>query len=222
MRSAIKPQPPTESPPDFRAQRRAARRAENRTEILDAAEHVFGEYGVRAGSIRQIAALSGFSPAGIYLFFENKQHLVSETLTRRGAELVDALQTVVGGDSSPLDKLHDIVDITMVFFDVHPDFRGLVRHITGGAAIVGSALSTYDGDADGCFTDAMTLLTRIVSDGQEAGEILSGNASAIARLYSVLVNEHVLLGASGKSGPGTLTAEQFHGLIDGMLRGPRR
>src|SRR5450755_2820774 len=105
MRSVSKTAAVAESQPDLRARRRAARWAENRTDILDAAERVFGEEGLRAGSLRQIAFLSGFSTAAIYLFFENKQHLVSETLMRRGGELVGELRTVDGEDRSPLDKL---------------------------------------------------------------------------------------------------------------------
>ena len=106
----------------------ALRRAENRTEILDAAERVFGEHGgVRDGSLREIALLSGFSTAAIYLFFDNKQHLLSETLIRRGAELVAAIQEVADCDLSPLDKLHRIVDVSVAFFEARPDFRQLLR-----------------------------------------------------------------------------------------------
>src|ERR1039458_6368961 len=143
MSSVIKAAAAWEAQPDLRARRRAARRSENRTEILDAAERVFGEHGVRDGSLRQIALLSGFSTAAIYLFFENKQHLLAETLTRRGAELVCELQIAAAGDLSPIDTLHRIVDVTWAFFEAHPDFRGLVRHITGGTAIVGPALAEY-------------------------------------------------------------------------------
>jgi AcrR family transcriptional regulator len=213
---------PTRAEPDLRAQRRAARRAENRTEILDAAERVFGEHGARAGSLREIALLSGFSTAAIYLFFDNKQHLLSETLTRRAVELVGALQSVADNTLSPIDKLHRIVDVAVAFFEARPDFRRLVRHITGGAAIVGPALAGYTDDADRHFTKAMTLLAGIVRDGQAAGEIRAGNTYAIAHLYSVLINEHVLLAAERDSKIAPLTGEQFHGLIDGALREPNR
>lgn len=211
-----------ESQPDFKAQRRAARRAENRSEILDAAERVFGEQGFSSGSMRQIAVLSGFSPAAIYLFFDNKQHLVSETLIRRGAELVGLLQTVAESDRSPLDKLHDIVDVTVTFFEARPHFRKLIRHMTGGPAIVGSAFAEFSGDGDTYFTEAMNVLARIVERGQKIGEIRKGSAYAIAHLYSVLVNEHVLLAAGGESKAVPLSADQFHGLIDGALRSPTR
>jgi TetR/AcrR family acrAB operon transcriptional repressor len=207
-----------EAPPDRRAQRRAARRDENRAEILDAAERVFGEHGVRDGSLREIALYSGFSTAAIYLFFENKRHLLSETLTRRGAELVATLQSAADADVSPLEKLHRIVDVTVAFFDARPDFRRMLRHITGGTPIIGSALAEYAGEPDGYFRTAMTILAGIIAEGQDAGEIRAGDASALAHLYSVLLNEHVLLAAGAESGIGTLTPEQFHGLIDGTLR----
>jgi AcrR family transcriptional regulator len=218
MCSAINIESAPEAQPDPRARRRAARRSENRTEILDAAERVFGEYGIRDGSLRQIALLSGFSTAAIYLFFENKQHLLAETLTRRGGELVGALQMAAEGDLSPLDTLHRITDVTSEFFEAHPDFRGLVRHITGGTAIVGPALAEYTADVDGYFRRSMMLLAGIVGRGQEMGEIRGGNAFALAHLYSVLVNEHVLLGSDEGSNVIRLTSEQFHGLVDGALR----
>jgi TetR/AcrR family acrAB operon transcriptional repressor len=213
---------PTEAQPDLRAQRRAARRAENRTEILDAAERVFGQHGVRDGSLRQIALLSGFSTAAIYLFFDNKQHLLSETLTRRGGELVETIRTAAEGDLSPLAKLHGIVDVTVAFFEARPDFRRLMRHVTGGTAIVGPTLAKYSSAADGHFLEAMTLLAGVVGDGQDAGEIRDGDARAIAHLYSVLINEHVLLAADGESNIGTLSPAQFHGFVDGALRNPTR
>jgi AcrR family transcriptional regulator len=205
---------------DPRFQRRAARRSENRTEILDAAERVFGQYGVRDGSLRQIAVLSGFSPAAIYLFFENKQDLLIETLTRRGAVLVNTLEDASEGDLSPIETLHRIIDNTKAFFEAHPDFRGLIRHLSGGAAVVGPSLAGYAHHVDGYFNKAMMLFAGIIARGQEMDEIRAGNALALAHLYSVLVNEHVLLGSDGGSKAVPLSDGQFHALVDGALRKP--
>jgi AcrR family transcriptional regulator len=222
MRSVVSGPDQIEVEPDPRARRRAARRAASQTDILDAAERVFGEHGVHDGSVRQVAALSGFSTGAIYLFFDNKQHLVSETLVRRGDELITVLRAAAEGDGSALEKLHHIVDVTVAFFEERPDFRRLLRHITGGTSIVGPTLAGYGGDRNSGFMAAMTVIAGIVGVGQAAGEIRDGDTYAIAHLYSVVINEQVLLAAETASGTGTLTIGQFHALVDGMLRNPGR
>ena len=78
---------------DPRSRRRAARRAASTADILDAAERVFSEDGLRDGSLRRIAELSGYSTAAIYKFFDSKQHLVTETLNRRADEYLSEVRT---------------------------------------------------------------------------------------------------------------------------------
>jgi len=207
-------------PHDRQARRRAERRAANRAEILDAAEKVFGQSGLRDGSLRQIATESGFSTAAIYLFFDSKQDLVVETMSRRGVELLDAVRQAGQRDESALAKLHHIVDVTVTFFDDRPHFRQLLRHLRGGAMIVGPVLDAVGAGIDPTFDGVMTTLADLVREGQEAGEVRGGDPRALAHLYSVLVNEHVLLTSAGHPPDGVLTPTQFHGLIDGALRNP--
>jgi AcrR family transcriptional regulator len=203
---------------DRRAERRAARKAENRTEILDAAEKVFGANGLRDGSLRDIGEESGFSTAAIYLFFDNKQHLVAETLSRRGDELIAVVRREADRDLAPIEKLHRIVDATALFFAERPNFRLLLRHIRGGATITGPILAEFGSGASVGFDEVMGVLAGIVRDGQRAGEIRAGDERALAHLYSVLVNEFVLLTSSDDANVGTLTSAQFHAVIDGALR----
>jgi AcrR family transcriptional regulator len=204
---------------DRRTQRRAARRAENRTEILDAAELVFGSAGIHEGSLRAIAAESGFSPAAIYLFFENKQHLLAETITRRGDDLNNLLAETAASCPAPLESLHRIVDATIGFFTANPNFRLLLSHLRGGVTIAGP-LDKYAPEVDARFGVATDLLTGIVTAGQKRGEIRAGDARTLARLYMVLVNEYVYLSAestsSGHANAG-LSAKQFHDLVDDAL-----
>jgi AcrR family transcriptional regulator len=157
-------------------------------------------------------------PGAIYLFFDSKQHLVAETLIRRGDELIAVLNAAAEGGSAPVLKLHHIVDLTVAFFEARPHFRRLLRQLAGGTPIVGPALGTYGSNRNAGFTAAMTAIGGIVADGQAAGEIREGDTYAITHLYSVLINEHILLATEMSSG--RLTAAQFHDLVDGMLRRP--
>jgi len=203
---------------DRRAERRAARRAENRTEILDAAEKVFGANGLRDGSLREIAEESGFSTAAIYLFFDNKQHLMAETLSRRGGELIAAVRREAERELAPLEKLHRIVDATASFFEERPNFRRLLRHVRGGATITGPILAEFGSGASARFDEVMGVLASLVREGQAVGQIRDGDERALAHLYSVLINEFVLLTSSDDAAVGTLTSAQFHALIDGAFR----
>jgi AcrR family transcriptional regulator len=206
---------------DGRAKRRASRRAESRAEILDAAEQVFGEDGVREGSLRKIAQLAGFSPAAIYLFFENKQDLLSETCIRRADEWDLVVREVAESDKDPLDKVHEIIDLGIDFFTDRPHFRLLLRHIRGGSAVTGPVLAEFADSFDARYLEVVQHLARVVQQGQAAGQIRSGNDRSIAHLFLVLLNEFALLGInSDESNLGTLTAAQFHDFIDGALRGP--
>ncbi|MDQ1432716.1 MAG: hypothetical protein QOF40_3318 [Actinomycetota bacterium] len=206
---------------DRRAERRAARREQSRTDILDAAEKVFGEDGVRDGSLRNIAAHSGFSSAAIYLFFENKQHLLSETLTRRGDELLEGLRNELALELAPLDKLHHVIDFTVDFFAARPYFRLLLRQMRAGETLTGPVLAEYAGDVSGRFVEAMTILASIVRDGQLAGDVRAGNPGALAHLYAVVLNEYVLVAAdSVDTSIEALTTSEFHAFVDGALRAP--
>ena len=206
---------------DRRAERRVARQSQNRTDILDAAEKVFGESGIHDGSLRKIAVEAGFSAAAIYLFFDNKQHLLAETLTRRSDELIQIVREAADTNLSPLEKLHHFVDVAIVFFDERPNFQLLLRHLRGGPTITWPVLAEFADEVHGGYLESMMELAEIIHAGQTIGQIREGNERALAHLYHVLITEYILLGAGpDESTIGTLTSDQFHSLIDGALRRP--
>jgi AcrR family transcriptional regulator len=204
---------------DQRSARRSARRLASRTEILDAAELVFSEDGLRDGSLRRIADLSGYSTAAIYLFFDSKQHLVAETLNRRADEYLTDLRAAAAGDEPAIDRLHRVGDSAACFFAARPQFRALLRQLQGGTTIIGPVLARFAGDVYGRYAAAMTLMTDLVLDGQAEGDVRSGDARALAHLASVLTNEFVLAQPATSEQP-MLTSVEFHALFDGALRLP--
>jgi AcrR family transcriptional regulator len=196
---------------DPRSRRRAARRAASTADILDAAEKVFSEDGLRDGSLRRIAELSGYSTAAIYKFFDSKQHLVTETLNRRADEYLSEVKNAAASPGTPLERLHLIVDAAAAYFSAQKEFSSLVRQVQGGAAILGPVLATFADDVYGRYGQAMELMTDLVREGQQDGQIRSGDPRALAHLASVLTNEYVLADLP-------LTKEQFHAVFDGALR----
>ena len=198
---------------EVRSQRRAARRAQSVTEILDAAERVFSEDGLRDGSLRRIGDLSGYSTAAIYKFFDSKQHLVAQTLSRRADEWLAELQGAAGSEGTPLERLHRVADDAAAFFGARPHFRSVLRQVQGGSAIVGPLLAAFAEDVYGRYAQAMAVMTDLIRQGQQIAEIRTGDPQALAHLASVLTNEFALADLG-------LTTADFHAVFDGALRAP--
>lgn len=204
------------SPDELRAQRRAARAADNRADILDAAERAFAQRGLD-GSLRDIAKLAGFSTAAIYNYFENKQQLFAETLSRRGIELLDVIERSAASADGPMAKLHAIVDGSVEFFESYPDFRRMLRQVREVDSAIPEIIRQQAGDRIEEFTRWAARMVGIIEDGQAAGEIRDGSARALLHFYMTLVYEHVFLVAPDNPAP-ALTREQFHDMVDGALR----
>jgi AcrR family transcriptional regulator len=199
---------------DPRSRRRAARRAASTADILDAAERVFSEDGLRDGSLRRIAELSGYSTAAIYKFFDSKHHLVTETLNRRADEYLVDLKTAAERDGTALERLHFIVDAAATYFSAHKQFSSLVRQVQGGEAILGPVLAAFADDIDGRYGQAMDLMADLIRKAQNSGEIRGGDPRALAHLASVLTNEYVLADLP-------LSREEFRAVFAGALRAPQ-
>ena len=163
--------------------------------------------------MRRIAELSGYSTAAIYKFFDSKQHLVTETLNRRADEYLSELKTAAESEGTPLERLHLIVDVAAAYFSARKSFSSLIKQVQGGAAILGPVLAAFADDVYGRYGQAMELMTDLVREGQEAGEIRAGDPRALAHLASVLTNEYVLADLP-------LTRVEFHAVLDGTLRAP--
>jgi len=204
------------SPDELRAQRRAARAADNRADILDAAERAFAERGLD-GSLRDIAQLSGFSTAAIYKYFENKQQLFAETLSRRGVELLEVIERSAATAEGPMDKLHAIVDGAVGFFEHYPDFRRMLRSVREVDFAIPEVIRDQASERIEEFTRSVALMIGIIEDGQKAGEIRNGSPSALLHFYMTLVYEHVFLATSDNPAP-ALELDEFHQTVDGMLR----
>ena len=81
----------------------------------------------------------------------------------------------------------------------------------GGSAILGPVLDAFAEDVYGRYADAMSLMTDLIRQGQQAGEIRDGDAGGLAHLAAVLTNEYALADVA-------LAASEFHAVFDGALR----
>jgi AcrR family transcriptional regulator len=205
--------------------RRQLRQDVGRTQLLDAAEEVFGEFGFHDTTLKAIAERAEFSVGSVYTFFENKDDLFLSVLLRRGSEFVPGMQDAVDRGATPLEELHQLVDFEVGFFRQNPHFGRLyLRSGSIALPVVEVAVSPTLSEN---FQRAMEIQAGIFQRGQKAGELRDGDPFVLARLLSGLISAYqsldpaVVLGDPGASE--RLGLDALHEIVDGAFRrGARR
>jgi AcrR family transcriptional regulator len=164
-----------------REQRRQLHQDLSRTQLLDAAEEVFGAKGFHDTTLKEIAELAEFSVGSVYSFFENKDDLFLHVFLRRGEEFLPGMETAATGGDDPVAQLHALVDFEVGFFRQHPHFGRLyLRSVPGELLDASEELAAN-------FDRAMDVHAGIFRRGQAAGVLRDGDAEVLARILSGLV-----------------------------------
>lgn len=203
-----------------REQRRLQHQDLSRSQLLDAAEEVFGAKGFHDTTLKEVAELAEFSVGSVYSFFENKDDLFLNVFLRRGAEFMPGMEAAVAGAGSPVEQLHALVDFEVGFFREHKHFGRLYLRSSGTALLppqiqVDEALRAN-------FRRAMEIQADVFARGHEAGELRDGDPLVLARLFSGLMATYQLLDPAVVSDDADaeerLSLEGLHEIIDGAFR----
>ncbi|MEU8640066.1 TetR/AcrR family transcriptional regulator [Amycolatopsis sp. NPDC048633] len=147
---------------------------DTRTQILDAAEHLFAEHGFRGASVRAITDLAGANLAAVGYHFGSKAELLA-AVVRRVVEPINAAQ------SAGLDRL--------LARTPDPAVSELVEAFAG--PLFDEMLA---GDAGGARTSR--LIMRIIGDPAEEMREWTGSAEATVRDRYLTAFERALPGLS--------------------------
>jgi TetR/AcrR family transcriptional regulator len=171
------------------AGRRELRRAQHhdlsRTQLLDAAERIFGEKGFHDATLNEIAELAEYSVGSVYSFFEGKEDLFSQVFVRRGDEFMPGMRAIVEGTGSASEKLRLLVEFQVGFFRAHRQFGRLFLRYANVALV--SEPSDLDRSIARNYRESMRLQTELIRSGQRAGEFHLGDPTVLAHLFSGLV-----------------------------------
>jgi AcrR family transcriptional regulator len=202
-----------------REQRRLLHQDLSRTQLLDAAEEVFGEKGFHDTTLKEIAELAEFSVGSVYSFFENKDDLFLNVFLRRGAEFLPGMDAVVSAGGTALETLHAVVDYQIGFFREHPHF---------GRLYLRSASSNQPGpdtpespDLIANYQKVMDSEADVFRRGQKAGLLRDGDPVVLARLFTGLIYSYQSLDPAVVSDDDTserLSLDALHEIIDGAFR----
>src|SRR6478609_5169879 len=175
-----------------REQRRRQHHELSRSQLLDAAEDVFGRKGFYETTLKEVAELAEFSVGSVYSFFENKDDLFRQIFVRRGDEFMALLREAVRDDvGTPTDQLHRVTDLEVGYFRTHARFGRLFLRYS--SATMMAADRQVDEAIAVNYDESMRLQAGVFARGQRAGEICDGDPQVLARLFSGIVSAYQAL-----------------------------
>ena len=172
--------------PSRRSQRRLQHLDLSRTQLLDAAEEVFGRKGFHETTLKEVAELAEFSVGSVYSFFDSKDDLFRQIFVRRGEEFMPGMHEILDAEGDPVDQLHALVDFEIGFFREHPRFGRL--YLRYSSATMLSADREIDLAMQDRYEEAMALQSGLFARGRAAGVLRDGDPEALARLFSGLIS----------------------------------
>lgn len=169
-----------------REERRLLQQDVSRSQLLDAAEEVFGRKGFHEATLKEVAELAEFSVGSVYSFFESKEDLFRQIFVRRGEEFLPGMHELLDDrEADPLEQLHALVDYEVGFFRRHPRFGRLFLRYSNATML--STDREIDLVMRERYEEAMALQADLVKRGQRAGLFRTGDPDVLARLFSGLI-----------------------------------
>ncbi len=96
--------------------------------ILRTASQVFAQHGFEGTSMRDISRASGVSLAGLYYYFESKQHLLYLIQSTTFTFVLESLRSRLLGVHEPAERLHFLVLNHIEYFLSHPNEMKVLSH----------------------------------------------------------------------------------------------
>jgi len=200
----------------LREARRSVREELSRTQLLDAAEEVFGRKGFHETTLKEIAEQAEFSVGSVYSFFESKNDLICQIFLRRGAENMQAIRAVYATESGALERLRLVGDAVIDFYRAHPSFGLLaLRYMNADVLLLGDGAVQQTITAN--YTEVERMIADLIAAGQTAGEIHAGDPESLARMWMSLIHTfHTidpLVAGTGDRASERFSREEFHQLV---------
>ncbi len=108
-------------------------RGETASQILEAADELFGEQGIDGVSVRDVAEHAGVNKALVFYYFGSKEKLFEAVLERYYLAHRAALEGSFRSDAPLAERLHALVDAYLDFIEQHRRYPRLVQSLVVGS-----------------------------------------------------------------------------------------
>ena len=159
---------------------------EKRRLLLDAAVRVFARKGYHASRVGDIAEEAGVAHGLLYHYFQSKEDVLLTVFRETWRALIATIKSVEQVGDPPREQLRKVAEILLRSWRRDPDLvRVLVLEVTRSAQL-GQRVSDV--------RDAMAAIERIVTRGQEAGDLRRDLDPRLASVVFYGAIEEILTG----------------------------
>jgi len=130
-----------------------------RSEILDAAQRIFVEFGYEGATVRKIAQAVGVSSTAIYLHFPDKKAMLSEIAADAIGHLLTHAREIAAEPTDAADRAREMMSAHMDFALEH---RSAYAVVFGGAQgeLTETGVHSLGADYYSCFAGVISELAR--------------------------------------------------------------
>lgn len=119
--------------------RREREKEAHRREILEAAEIVFSEKGYERTTVEEVARKADFSVGALYNFFENKEILWRDVITKFGADFLEGFRREVLTVPEPMAAISALIEMKMRHWEEHAAFLRVFMEENPGSRVAPAA-----------------------------------------------------------------------------------
>ena len=206
--------------------RREQQKTELRAAILRAADEEFSRHGYEDFSLRRVAERIGYSPTTIYLYFQNKDDLLLQTV-RSGFAAFDAvIEKAAAQSDEPLQQLENLGRAYVDFGISNPTLYRMMFMQPADFHLLPRLLGSGTPDEEKLGADpsshrvvAQELLVAAVQRGIAQGILSAGDAALMADALWASVHGLVSLAASPLMEPDharKVAAPLLQTVVDGL------
>ena len=152
-----------------------------RSEILDAAEEVFGRRGYGGAKMAEIAVRAEFGVGYLYKVFDDKSALYEAVIERRFGELHGTLDELIAGEGSPKEKIRGICEAIIDHFGRHEAFFRLALRDSGH--LPGRLARGLEQRKSAGMRELGGRLAAVFEEGVAAGEFVPSPPDHLAYLF---------------------------------------
>lgn len=154
-----------------------------RDAILDATDLLLARYGYKKMSIQDLADEVGIGKGSIYLHFSSKEEIALSQIDRMIGRLKDKLEVIADSKGSPGDRLAKMLRLRVIYRceSVHHYSQGINDLL---AQLRPKLLERRKRH----FHEEAVLLSRVIAEGQSAGEFVAGDPLVLARTLVTATN----------------------------------